>query len=114
MYAETKFLLFTIIKSLPENEVNSKECSTVESTLNAAWKYAKDHSDKVRFSLYLCEPPFGNFSASLICFHGQIYQNLQEKIKRIQKNCQDLVKVGYLKESDNYAQLRRDAVQVKF
>lgn len=81
MYAETKFLLFTIIKSLPEKEVN--ECATVEATLNAAWKWAKEHSDK----------------------------HLLEKIKRIQKNCQDLVKVGYLKESDNYAQLRRDAVQ---
>lgn len=47
MYAETKFLLFTIIKSLPEDEVNSKECSTVERTLGAAWKYAKERNDKV-------------------------------------------------------------------
>jgi hypothetical protein len=45
MYAETKFLLFTIIKSLPEKEVN--ECATVEATLNAAWKWAKEHNDKV-------------------------------------------------------------------
>jgi hypothetical protein len=55
MYAETKFLLFTIIKSLPEKEVN--ECATVEATLNAAWKWAKEHSDKVllasRFSRML-------------------------------------------------------------
>lgn len=83
MYAETKFLLFMIIKSLPENEVNSKECTNVDATLGAAWKYAKEHGDK----------------------------GLLEKIKKIKKNCEDLVKVGYLKESDNYAQLRRDAVQ---
>jgi len=83
MYAETKFLLFTIFKSLPENTTNSRQCSTVQSTLEVAKQYAKEHNDKI----------------------------LQQKVKRIQKNCQELVKVKYLQEDDNYAQLRRDAVQ---
>lgn len=84
IYAETKFLLFTIIKALPTEEMAGSTQQTVKDTLAIAKKYAKANSDKT----------------------------LLEKVKRINKNCRDLVKVGYLKADDNYAQLRKDAVQV--
>lgn len=83
IYAETKFLLFTIIKALPADDSEVTMQQTVKSTLAMAKKYAKDNNDKA----------------------------LADKVKRINKNCSDLVKVGYLKEDDNYAQLRKDAVQ---
>lgn len=103
MYAETKFLLFTIFKALPESQVNS----SFESTLNAAWKYAKDYNDKV-----ITESALQIDDSATLHFCRRLLQNLQDKIKRIQKNTADLIKVGYLKENDNYAQLRKDAVQV--
>ncbi len=83
IYAETKFLLFMLIKALATEEMDSSSL-TVNSTLELAKKYARERNDKA----------------------------LAEKCKRIAKNCSDLVKVGYLKEDDNYAQLRKDAVQV--
>jgi len=57
---------------------------SVEETLEMARKYAQQTSNKA----------------------------LLESVKRISKNCADLVKVGYLNENDNYAQLRKDAIQV--
>ncbi|KAL6058637.1 Ras GTPase-activating protein [Balamuthia mandrillaris] len=82
IYTETKFLLFTIIKALPADTADTSTQS-LEKTLLLAKKYADKNNNK----------------------------ELAEKIARIQKNCQDLVSAGYLKEDDNYAQLRKDAVQ---
>jgi len=84
IYAETKFLLFTIIKALPVENMEQLAKQSLDETLMMAKKYAQQTSNK----------------------------GLAESVKRINKNCADLVKVGYLNENDNYAQLRKDAVQV--
>lgn len=86
IYAETKFLLFTIIKALPSEDVEATARQSVDETLEMARKYAQQTNNKP----------------------------LSDNIKRINKNCVELVKVGYLNEDDNYAQLRKDAVQELF
>eukprot|EP01087_Luapelamoeba_hula_P013930 TRINITY_DN4018_c0_g1_i1.p1 TRINITY_DN4018_c0_g1~~TRINITY_DN4018_c0_g1_i1.p1 ORF type:complete len:787 (-),score=140.16 TRINITY_DN4018_c0_g1_i1:88-2448(-) len=86
IYAETKFLLFTIIKALPSDNSALSSKQTVEETLNSAKKYAQQINNKA----------------------------LMDSVSRIQRNCTELVEVGYLKGDDNYAQLRKDAVQELF
>mmetsp|Transcript_21623 Transcript_21623/g.30230 ORF Transcript_21623/g.30230 Transcript_21623/m.30230 type:complete len:756 (-) Transcript_21623:71-2338(-) len=82
IYAETKYLLFTIIKSLP-NIIADKNDPDIRSVIESAEKYAHEKKDF----------------------------KLAEKVKKIQTNCKKLVAEGIISESDNYAKLRRDTVQ---
>lgn len=81
VYAETKILLFTILKALPSTDNMNESQQTVDGMLMMAKRYAEEHGDK----------------------------SLLDKVKRIQRNCAELVKAGLLSEADNYAQLRKDA-----
>eukprot|EP00005_Dracoamoeba_jomungandri_P012884 CAMPEP_0174270946 /NCGR_PEP_ID=MMETSP0439-20130205/46340_1 /TAXON_ID=0 /ORGANISM="Stereomyxa ramosa, Strain Chinc5" /LENGTH=694 /DNA_ID=CAMNT_0015360643 /DNA_START=127 /DNA_END=2208 /DNA_ORIENTATION=+ len=79
MYAETKFLLFTIIKSLP-SELKDAASKELEEMLSMAKEYAKQTQNK----------------------------HLEEKCKTITKNCSELVKIGFMSAESDYAQLRKD------
>jgi len=81
MYSETKYLLFTIIKSIPELSESAE--NDLKLLLQNAQKYAIEKND---------------------------FQ-LTEKVKKIEQNCKKLVMDGIISESDSYAKLRRDTVQ---
>ena len=82
IYTETKYLLFTIIKALPT--LSDKAENDIKALLAEASKYASENND---------------------------FQ-LDDKVKKIHHNCKKLVSEGMLNESDNYAKLRKDTVQV--
>jgi len=82
VYTETKYLLFTIIKSLP-SEIADQTRTDIMSVISEAAKYASSSKNK----------------------------KLAEKVKKIQQNCKKLVAEGIISDSDKYAKLRKDTVQ---
>mmetsp|Transcript_371 Transcript_371/g.457 ORF Transcript_371/g.457 Transcript_371/m.457 type:complete len:780 (+) Transcript_371:7-2346(+) len=82
IYTETKYLLFSIIKSLPQLN-NQQNQDNIKALLKQAQQYAVQRKNK----------------------------ELGQMIDTILKNCERLVKAGVLKESDGYAQLRKDAME---
>lgn len=82
IYTETKYLLFTIIKAVPQ-DISSRTENDIKAVLDLAGKYAAERKDTV----------------------------LVEKVKKINQNCAKLVVEGIISEADNYAKLRRDTVQ---
>jgi len=82
LYTETKYLLFTIIKSLPTT-MATIGANDIKVVLSEAAKYATQRRDTA----------------------------LQDKVRRINNNCSKLVELGMISEADSYAKLRRDTVQ---
>jgi len=81
IYTETKYLLFTTMRSLPS--LSNKAENDIRVVLEEAQKFAMDKKDF----------------------------KLAEKIKKIHSNCKKLVAEGIISEEDNYAKLRKDTVQ---
>ena len=84
IYAETKYLLFFVLKSIP-NTANM-ENATIDDILEHATRHAKQKS----------------------------IHTLHESVQRIRENCKVLVQEKLLTPEDDYALLRRDAVAVIF
>jgi len=84
IYMETKYLLFTIIKSMPEmSNIYNKSNNDIVTVLKEAQKYAMEKND---FKLI-------------------------EKVKKIHQNCKKLTEEGVITETDGFAKLRKDTVQ---
>jgi len=83
VYTETKYLLFTTIKSLPYLASAKEDDKDIKLLLEEAQKYAMDKKDF----------------------------KLAEKIKKIHSNLKKLVTDGIVSEEDNYSKLRKDTVQ---
>eukprot|EP01114_Cavostelium_apophysatum_P006458 TRINITY_DN1777_c0_g3_i1.p1 TRINITY_DN1777_c0_g3~~TRINITY_DN1777_c0_g3_i1.p1 ORF type:complete len:766 (+),score=273.66 TRINITY_DN1777_c0_g3_i1:272-2569(+) len=83
LYTETKYLLFTVIKSLPRMPPNTAD--DINALLDEAQKYAMEKKDK-------------DFK-------------LADKIKKIHANLKKLEAEGVITQEDNFAKLRRDTVQ---
>ena len=84
IYAESKYLLFLVMKSIPSN--NNPENITIETILDQAVKLSRQHSNP----------------------------HLLENVNRIRENCKVLVQKGVLSLDDDYALLRKDAAEVFF
>ena len=83
LYHETKYLLFTIIKSLPQQSLEEDMKKDLKKVLTEASKYAMEKKDF----------------------------KLVEKVKKIIGNIKKLVDDNIISDSDNFAKLRKDTVQ---
>jgi len=81
MYTETKYLMFTIIRSLPK--ISTKAEQDIRVLLEEAGKHASEKKDS----------------------------KLGDKVKKVSQNLAKLVADGFVSDQDNYAKLRRDTVQ---
>jgi len=81
IYTETKYLLFTIIRSLPT--LSPKAENDIKTLLEEAQKFAQEKKDS----------------------------KLADKVKKVHQSLKRLVEDQIIAEADNYAKLRRDTVQ---
>ena len=82
IYQDTKYLLFNIIKQTPT--IGAQMANDIDAILNEAGQYARQKRNGA----------------------------LLAQVEKVRSNCKQLVKMGRLNKANNYAQLRRDAVQV--
>lgn len=81
IYQDTKYLLFNIIKQTPT--IGAQMANDIDAILNEAGQYARQKRNGA----------------------------LLAQVEKVRSNCKQLVKMGRLNKANNYAQLRRDAVQ---